>query len=214
MHLLGAASHPLLGASGLPRRVANRCAGPACPAWATRAAYATGMAALMLAASGCGGQASVALPHKAAPPTGIPVAVTGPPQTVREQVIAAYTGYWQALGQALDTQNAGRARAILAQYVPAVSIPSLISSFEADWAQGEVQYGSPVPHIISVHIAGGQAAVHDCADFSNAGVQDARTGQVVGSLGNPHVNLISTLVLTHGKWLVTNQVPVVLSCVP
>jgi hypothetical protein len=185
--------------------VANRRAAAACLAW---------LAGSVLAVTGCGGQASVALPHKAAPPAGVPVAVTDPPLTVREQVIAAYTGYWQALGQALDTQNAGRARAILAQYVPAASIPSLISSFEADWARGEIEYGSPVPHIISVHITGGQAAVHDCADLSNAGVQDARTGQVVGSLGNPHVNLISTLVLTHGKWLVTNQVPVVLACVP
>jgi hypothetical protein len=205
MSLLGAASYPLQGASGPPRRVANRRPAAACLAW---------LAGSVLAVTGCGGQASVALPQKAAPQAGVPVAVTGPPPTVREQVIAAYTGYWQALGQAMDTQNAGRARAILAQYVPAASIGSLISSFEADWGQGEIQYGSPVPHIISVHITGSQAAVHDCADFSNAGVQDARTGQVVGSLGNPHVNLISTLVLTHGKWLVTNQVPVVLSCVP
>src|SRR5215470_13003748 len=205
MSLLVAASNPLQGAFGRPRRVANRRAAAACLAW---------LAGSMLAVTGCGGQASVALPQKAAPSAGVPAAVTDPPLSVRQQVIAAYTGYWQALGQALDAQNAGRARAILAQYVPAASIPSLISSFEADWAQGEIQYGGPVPHILSVRITGGQAAVHDCADFSNAGVQDARTGQVVGSLGNPHVNLISTLVLTHRKWLVTNQVPVVLSCVP
>jgi len=213
MHLLGAAKKPLLGASGLPRRVANRCVALACTAMAACAAYATGMAALMLAASGCGGQAPVALPHKSAPPA-VPAAVTDPALTVRQQVIAAYTGYWQALGQALDTQNAARARAILAQYVPGPGIGSLISSFEADWAQGEIQYGSPVPHIMSVQVNGGHAAVHDCADFSDAGVQDASTGQVVGSLGSPHVNLISTLVLTHGRWLVSNQLPVELSCAP
>ena len=204
MSLLGSAGHPLQRAVGLPRRVANRCAGPACLAW---------LAGLMLAVAGCGGQASVALPHKTAAPAA-PAAATNPPQTVRQQVIAAYTGYWQALGQALDAQNAGRARAILAQYMPGASIPSLISGLEADWAHGEIQYGAPVPHIMSVQIASGHAAVHDCADFSNAGVQDARTGQVVGSLGNPHVNLISTLVFQHGRWLVSNQVPVVLSCVP
>ena len=168
---------------------------------------------MVLAVAGCGGQASVALPHRSAAPA-VPAAVTDPPLTVRQQVIAAYTGYWQALGQALDTRNVARARAILAQYVPGSGIGSLISSFEADWAQGEIQYGSPVPHIISVHVAGGQAAVHDCTDLSNAGLQDARTGQVVGSLGNPHVNLISTLVLTHGRWLVSNQIPVELSCAP
>jgi hypothetical protein len=168
----------------------------------------------VLAIAGCGGQASVALPLKAAAPAAPAAAVTHPPQTLRQQVIAAYTGYWQALGQALDAQNAGRAREILAQHVPGASIPSLISGFETDWAQGEIQYGSPVPHILSVQVAGGHAAVHDCADFSNAGVQDARTGQVVGSLGDPHVNMISTLVLTHGRWLVSNQVPVVVSCAP
>ncbi len=202
MHLLVAASYPLQRASGLPRRVANRCAGPACLA---------GLAGLVLAITGCGGQASVALPHKAAVPV-VPAAVPVPPQTLRQQVIAAYTGYWQALGQALDTQNAGRARTILGQYVPGASIPSLIGGFETDWAQGEIQYGSPVPHIMSVQITGDHSAVHDCADFSNAGVADARTGQVVGSLGNPHVNMITTLVLTHGRWLVSNQVPVVMSC--
>ena len=204
MHLLGAASYPLLGASGLPRRVANRCVAHAC---------LTGMAAVMLAVSGCGGQASVALPRKSALPA-VPAAVTEPALSVRDQVVAAYTGYWQALGQALDTKSAARARSILAQYVPGPSIPSLISSLEADWAHGEIQYGSPVPHILSVQITGGHAAVHDCADFSNAGVQDASTGQVVGTLGNPHVNLISTLVLAHGRWLVSNKVPVVMSCAP
>jgi hypothetical protein len=204
MSVIGAASSPLRAAPGQSRRVANRCGARACAAW---------VAGLVLAVAACGGQASVALPHSSAAPA-VPAVVTDPPLTVRQRVIAAYTGYWQALGQALDTQNAARARAILAQYVPGASIPSLVSSFEADWAQGEIQYGSPVPHIMSVQVTGGHAAVHDCADFSNAGVQDASTGQVVGSLGSPHVNLISTLVLTHGRWLVSNQLPVELSCAP
>jgi hypothetical protein len=129
-------------------------------------------------------------------------------------VIAAYDGYWQALGQALDTQNAAKAGVILASYAAAASIPSLIRGFETDWARGEVQYGAPVPHILSVRISGNHAAVHDCADFSRAGVQNARTGQVVGSLGSSRVNMISTLVRSHGRWLVSNQVPVVSSCVP
>jgi hypothetical protein len=207
MSLLVGASYSLLRASGLPRRVVNRWAG------STESACLAGLAGLVLAVAGCGTQASVALPHKAAVQAS-PAAAAAPGQTVRDQVIAAYTGYWQALGQALDAQNAARARAILARYVPAASIPSLISGFETDWGQGEIQYGGPVSHIISVQVTGGRAAVHDCADFSNAGVQEASTGQVVGSLGSPHVNLISTLVLAHGRWLVSNQVPVVLSCAP
>jgi hypothetical protein len=177
------------------------------------AGWLGGLAALVLAVAGCGGPASVALPGKAAPEAS-PAAVAGAPQTPRDQVVAAYNGYWQALGQALDAQNAANAHAILSPYAASALIPSLISGFQSDWARGVIQYGSPVPHILSVQITGGRANVHDCADFSSAGVQSASTGQVIGSLGNSRVNMISTLVLTDGRWLVSNQVPVVLSCVP
>jgi len=167
--------------------------------------------------AGCGGQAVVALPHKAAGPaqaSAPPAALAGGPVSAHDRVVAAYRGFWQAMGQALDTRDAARARVILARHVVPAMIPSLISGFETEWTRGEIQYGGPVPHVLSVQITGGRAAVHDCADFSNAGVQSASTGQVIGSLGNPRVNMISTLVLTRGRWLVSNQVPVVLSCVP
>ncbi len=169
---------------------------------------------LAFAVAGCGGQPAVALPHKAAAPDSPAAAASAAPLTPRQQVVAAYTGYWQALGQALDTRSAQSARAILAQYAPPASIASLISGFETEWARGEIQYGRPVQHILSVQVTGNHAAVHDCADFSHAGVQDARTGQVIGSLGNSRVNMISTLVRAHGRWLVSNQVPVVVPCVP
>jgi hypothetical protein len=199
-----AAFHPLLGASGLRRRVAGRCGRLACAGL---------LAALLLAAAGCGGQATVALPHKSGG-SALPAAVDDPSLSPQQQVAAAYSGYWQALGQALDAQNAGRAAAILAPYAAPANIPSLIRGFETDWSRGEVQYGAPVPHILSVRITGDHAAVHDCADFSHAGVQNARTGQVVGSLGSSRVNMISTLVRTRGRWLVSNQVAVVSPCVP
>jgi hypothetical protein len=205
-----AARLPLLGAFGLRRCVAGRCGWPA--RLSLIAALLPG-AGLLLAVAGCGGQAPVALPQKSAG-AAVPVALAAPPQSAQQQVIAAYNGYWQALGQALDTQNAAKASAILASRMTAANIPSLIQGFETDWARGEVQYGAPVPHILSVRISGNHAAVHDCADFSRAGVQNARTGQVVGSLGSSRVNMISTLVRTHGRWLVSNQVPVVSSCVP
>jgi hypothetical protein len=205
-----AARLPLLGAFVLRRGVAGRCGWPACLSLITALLSGAG---LLLAVTGCGSQAPVALPRKSAGAVA-PVALAAPPQSAQQQVIAAYNGYWQALGQALDTQNAAKAGVILASRVTAANITSLIRGFETDWARGEVQYGAPVPHILSVRISGNHAAVHDCADFSRAGVQNARTGQVVGSLGNSRVNMISTLVRTHGRWLVSNQVPVVSSCVP
>jgi hypothetical protein len=213
MTLLVAARQPSPGASGLYRRVASRRGWP----FLGGVGWLGGLTALTLAVVGCGGQPAVALPHKAAGPAqapASPAALAGGPVSVHDQVVAAYTGYWQALGQALDTRDAARARAILAPYATPALIPSLISGFETDWVRDEIQYGSPVPHILSVRVAGRRAAVHDCADFSNAGVQSVSTGQVIGSLGNPRVNMISTLVLANGRWLVSDQVPVVLSCVP
>jgi hypothetical protein len=205
MALVVAARHPLQGAFGLSRRVAKQRGWPA---------YLGGLAAFALALAGCGSQPSVALPHKAGAAAASPVAITNPPMTGSDQVAAAYTGYWQALGQALDTRDAASARAVLAQYATAASIPGLINGFKTDWAQDEIQYGSPVPHILSVQITGDHATVHDCADFSNAGVQSASTDQVIGSLGSSRVNMISTLLRTHGRWLVSNQVPVVSTCNP
>jgi hypothetical protein len=199
-----AAFHPLLGAFIPRRRVASRRGGTA------RCGL---LAALLLAAAGCGGQAAVALPHKAPGPAA-PAALADPSLSPRQRVVEAYTGYWQALGQALDAQDAGRAAAILAPYAAAATIPLLVRGFKTDWAKGEIQYGAPVPHILSVQITGDHAAVHDCADFSHAGVQSARTGQVIGGLGNARVNMISTLVRTRGRWLVSNQVAVVSSCAP
>ena len=213
MTLLVAARQPSPGGSGLLRRVMGRGSWPLAGA----VGWLGGLTALTLAVGGCGGQSAVALPHKAtgpAPAAASPATLAGGPVSVHDQVIAAYMGYWQALGQALDTRDAGRARAILARFVAPALIPSLIGGFEADWARGEIQYGGPVPHILGVQVTGDRAAVHDCADFSNAGAQSASTGQVIGSLGNPRVNMISTLVLTRGRWLVSDQVPVVLSCVP
>jgi hypothetical protein len=225
MTLLDAACPPLHGAFVQSRRVADQRDRRVSLTWlggASRssgagrlggARWLGGLATLALAVAGCGGQASVTLPGKAASQAS-PAAVAGPPQTPQDQVVAAYNGYWQALGQALDARNAASARTILAPYTAPALIPSLISGFQTDWARGEIQYGGPVPHIQSVQISGDRANVHDCADFSNAGVQSASTGQVIGSLGNSRVNMISTLVLSRGRWLVSNQVPVVLSCVP
>jgi hypothetical protein len=211
MTLPVAAHRPSLGVPGLSRRVANWCGWPFLRALGCLG----GLAALTLAVAGCGGQPDAALPPKATAPAPVPsAALAGSPVSPAGQVVAAYTGYWQALGQALDTQSAARARAVLAPYAAPAIIPSLISGFETDWARGEIQYGAPVPHILNVRVSGDRAAVHDCADFSNAGVQSASTGQVIGSLGNSRVNMISTLVRARGRWLVSNQVPVVLPCVP
>src|SRR5262245_28201773 len=101
------------------------------------------------AAAGCGRQNPVALPPPTAGPASAASAPAASPPTARDRVISAYISYWQASGQAIDAGRPSRARAILAPYVTADSLPSMIAVLQQDWQQHAVTYGSPVLHIRS-----------------------------------------------------------------
>jgi predicted small lipoprotein YifL len=189
--------------------------GGAAPARPRRAALAVlAVLAAAAAAAGCGRQHPVALPPPAGPASAASAPAASPP-TARDQVISAYISYWQASGQAIDAGRPGRARAILAPYVTADSLPSMIAVLQQDWQQHAAAYGSPVLHIRSVVIRHGTATVHDCIDLSHAGLRNARTGRVFPrSFGSPRANYYASLVRDGGRWLVSNVVPVVASCDP
>jgi hypothetical protein len=194
-------------------RITARGSGSGYPAAARALAIRlVAVAALAAAATGCSHRpARVALPRN---PAAVRTAgVTSGRPSERQQVLAAYQGYWQATDQALDSRNAARARHILAAYLPGRALAGLVRGMRALWRRDEMSYGSPQLHVMSVRIGPGETAdVHDCADMSHAGLQDWRTGQIVGGLGQSHENLITTLALEHGRWLVTGSVPVVRSC--
>lgn len=169
-------------------------------------------AGLAVLLAGCAGQASVVLPPKAG--------VQSPARLAeqlgqRQQVMAAYAGYWQASDEALNSGNARRASQILARYAPATALPGLIAALRQDWARHAVTDGAPVLHVVSVKIRNGRATVHDCVDLSHAGLRSARTGRVFPhSFGSPRANYYASLVRQGGRWLVSNIVPVVALCEP
>ncbi|HVB46421.1 MAG TPA: hypothetical protein VNF47_27440 [Streptosporangiaceae bacterium] len=170
------------------------------------------LAAGLAAVAACDSSAaSVALPKK---PARAQLAGAAPARpTARQLVVAAYEGYWQATNAALDSRSGARARTILVGYIPGAAIPSLVRGMQVLWRRHEVAFGSPVFHIMSVKLTSRRtAAVHDCVDLSHVGFQDQQTGQVVGGLGQSHDYLITTLVLDHGRWLVTGAIPVVQAC--
>lgn len=172
------------------------------------------LAVAAAAVAGCGSsQAPVALPPRAAVHSPAQAVVAKP--TVREQVVSAYTAYWQATAAATDAGQATRARAILAPYLPPSSLPAMIAALRQDWAAHAVTDGSPVLHITSVSVRQGTATVSDCVDLSHAGLRDARTGQVFPhSFGSPRASYFASLVRRGGRWLVSNLVPVVAPCEP
>jgi hypothetical protein len=178
----------------------------------TVAATAAATATAMSSVAGCGTRAAeVALPIK--PAHQAQATAKAVRQSPRDLVVAAYEGYWRATNAALASRDPGRARAILAGFIPGGAIPALVSGLRALWRKNEIGYGSPVFHIMSVKITGrGTAAVHDCVDLSHTGFQNWETGQVVGGFGQSHELLITTLALEHGRWLVTGAIPVVQTC--
>ena len=203
----------------LTRRARVRLALPsrarpaAVPTAALAAVLTPTLAAVLTAAlAGCGSSpARATLPKK---PLHVKVARADPVrQTPQQVVIAAYEGYWRATNDALDSRSAARAKAILADYIPSSAIPGLVRGLRMLWQRDEVSYGSPVLHITGVTLLSARsAAVHDCVDMSHAGLANRKTGRLVGGLGQSHENLITKLVLEHGRWLVTGEIPVVQAC--
>lgn len=164
-------------------------------------------AAIAPALAACNGTAApVSLPPRS--PSATP-AVSGTPAALSAQqhVIAAFTGYIGALGQAEKSRNATEAMELLRPYLAASRIAATVQTMSSFWASGEIFYGQDVLHIMSVSVKGTTAFVHDCDDTSGMGLENAATGQVVPrSAGIPHLNLVTRLDLVSGRWLVQVQV--------
>jgi len=198
-----------------PRRAVLRCAGLRC-AGLRRAALAAGLTTIALAAAACAGQpGSVSLPSKGGTPEPSQAMLTGPARTPAQAVTAAYQGYWQAYAAAMTSSDPGRARVILARYSTPGGVTALLATLGRVWHAHEVAYGGAVTHVRGVRITGRRASVHDCLDLSHFGVQNKRTGQVVSnSFGLPDLDYYVTLVLSGGRWRVSNMTPVEAPCTP
>lgn len=168
---------------------------------------------LAMAAAGCAARAGVALPSQPRPQAVRPEPLSHPKLTPRQQVIAAYTGYWRAFAEAMSAQSAARATAILTPYESPSDVALIVKADRKVWAAHEIAYGGAVTHILSVARTGNRASLHDCLDLSHFGAEDARTGRVVpDSFGLPHLNTYVTVVRSQGRWLVSNMEPVEVPC--
>lgn len=177
-----------------------------------RVIAAMSLAALAAGLTGCGAQAAeVPLPVKPGHIQAAGAKAVAP--TERDEIVAAYEGYWRATSAALASRDPAKAGVIMAGYVPRRAIPALVRGLKAIWRRDEIGYGRPVFHILRVKITGhATAAVHDCVDLSHTGFQNQQTGQIVGGFGQSHDFMITTLVRRHGRWLVTGAIPVVQAC--
>jgi hypothetical protein len=165
--------------------------------------------------AGCAGAvADVHLPAKAQGARTVAHAASGP-VTASEQVVAAYTDFTLAMAAAFASHSPARVGELLRPYLDAATIRNAVGAFRLAWAAGEISYGQVVQHIIGVRVQGRAAWVHDCDNTSNAGLQYARTGQIVpGSLGVADDNLVTRLNLVRGRWVVWVQTVEDVPCRP
>lgn len=214
MSFLVAASRALRGTLVSPLSRLRHCVPVRSSVRRSRPGRARSALALILAVAvtGCAAQSTVALPRKSGQ-VAAPAALSSPAATARQQVLAAYTGYWQAYAAAMSSQNAARARVILAPYEPASAVAQAVNADRRVWAAHETGYGSAVTHIMDVRVTGGRALVHDCLDLSHFGAENLQTGRVVPeSFGLPHLNFYVTVMRSGSRWLVTNMQPVEVPC--
>jgi hypothetical protein len=159
---------------------------------------------------------TVSLPAKTkAPVAKAAAASVQRPLSMRQQVIAAYTGYATAMAAAFDSRSPSQVRQLLVPYLSRATIRNAIQAFGKAWANDEVSYGHVERHIIGVRILGTAAWVHDCDNTSDSGLEYASTNQIVpGSLGITDDNLVTRLNLVHGHWVVWVQTIEDVSCTP
>ena len=197
------------------RRQTHRGSRPA-PHWPSQAWLATLAGclafAIVLAPAACSSVVGlVRLPPKAAPAT--PTATVRPAPTPRQLVLAAFAGYTAALHAADLSVNAARARQLLRPYLAAARISGVVQTERAIWEKGERFYGQAVLHVLNVRIDGRHAFVHDCDNTSAMGLEIATTGlPVTGSAGIPDDNVVTSLDLVDGRWLVEFQLIEDVSC--
>ena len=161
------------------------------------------------------------MPGGLSTPSAAPAAEPGSPSparaplSTRQQVVAAYRGYWRAYEAAWRSRNPARVRQILGRYVVPGGIGLDLTSDRQLWARHQAPDGAAVPHVLSVRLRGTTAALHDCLDLSHLGDTDTRTGQLIpGSFGPPRMNFYVTLVLARGQWLVRTFAEAVQPCRP
>lgn len=132
----------------------------------------------------------------------------------RDQVSAAYNGYWAASKKA-GLSPIDQAAAILAPYSTPELIAIQVKELKDVQAKHQEPWGDVVIHLYSVQVTGATASLGDCQDDSGAGLADSRTHQLIPGArgGTQPVNLSVTLHRgADGRWRVASVQPVGATC--
>jgi hypothetical protein len=161
------------------------------------------------------------MPGGLSTPSAAPAAEPGSPSparaplSTRQQVVAAYRGYWRAYEAAWRSRNSVRARQILAPYDASGGLGLTVHAYQRNWTAHLGPDGNAITHVLSVRVAGRRALLHDCLDLSHLAELNTSSRQLIpGSYGPPRQNFYVTLRLVRGRWLVSDMQLAAVPCAP
>lgn len=176
--------------------------------------------ALALVLAGCSSDDDPPVAVPSSPPLSAPPGSGSPstqsPTSPRDQVIAAYRGYWQAGRQAALVPIA-QARKVLEPYSTSELVERQLTGIRQLQAKKQEPWGQVSIRVAAVEVTGATARLSDCQDVSGAGLADARTHQLIpGTRGGSKPAHLS-VTLRHGqgaRWRVSAIRPVEAPCTP
>jgi hypothetical protein len=127
--------------------------------------------------------------------TPLPTAVPA----VERLVTQRYVEFQQVVAESGATSDPDDSR--LAEYATGAVLENLRGKLAVRQQSGTRLYGSPVPHVQSVSVAGDRATVRDCLDNSATGLMDGAGNKL--SVGRDRQETTATLVLADGAWKVS-----------
>jgi hypothetical protein len=122
------------------------------------------------------------------------------PEDVERLVTQRYLDFQRIVAETGASSDAEDPR--LAEYATGAVLENLRGKLGVRQQAGTRLYGTPVPHVQSVSVAGDRATVRDCLDNSATGLMDSAGNKL--SVGRDRQETTATLVLAEGAWKVSD----------
>ncbi|WP_327586981.1 hypothetical protein OHA25_08210 [Nonomuraea sp. NBC_00507] len=153
------------------------------------------------------------------PPTAPPLTTKVPSSKtsdIKAAIAEVYTDFWPVSAEAAKAP-AAQARKLLAPYVAGEFLDEQVQKIGTYQAENQEPYGQPTVHIMRVTLGpGNTASLHDCLDFSKAGLADRRTHQLIpGTLGSSRTHVAADFKRgSDGRWRLTSVMQLEEPCSP
>jgi hypothetical protein len=136
------------------------------------------------------------VPPSAGSTTALATPVETSPADTERLVTQRYLDFQRIVAETGASSDADDPR--LGEYATGAVLDNLRGKLAVRQQAGTRLYGTPVPHVVSVSVAGDSATVRDCLDNSATGLMDSDGNKL--SVGRERQETTATLVREEGVW--------------